>query len=1659
MKKRNFFYLKLRNSILLLSLLFIGQTGTAQVVGPWNLDVLHQVPDWKTTDIDEVNGFTSILYKSIDYLGNPVEVYAYYSAPSGIPPVGGWPAVVFAHGGGGTAFTRLVNDWRKRGYAAISMDLEGNYPKSDIVNPNAGPSRVGVWDDYRLPIEEQWYYHAVAQIIIGHTLIASFPEVNANKVGVMGASWGGTLTSTVMGVDSDRLAWAIPIYGAGYLSDSDGFQGLALTDGAETEFVNANYDGRAYFDRVTFPTLWLNGTNDFHFALTCNQESSQAVNGKTSLRYSKGFAHSNLAWIQIKEVFAFANQVVNDSLAMPELAKPSFTSDIATVSFNAEAGISSAALLYTTDGEEIIWPDRIWNESVATISGNIISANIPADATTIFFTATDTRGYMLSSEYLKVATEPLVATDPPAGCVNIALNGVASQSSTAFGSVPGRAIDGDTSGVWKNGSVTHTEVEKDAYWQVTLDSDQYIGNIRIFGRTDCCADRLSNYTVLVFDSNGTVVFNKVILTIPDPSVTVDIGDVRGNVIRIKSNTGESLALAEVEVCASSNIISDDLDRDGYTNETDCNDDDPTIYPGAIDIPGNMIDEDCDGVDAFAASILDHLPQSACDNFAESYNYTFWDDSFLESISDQRKFSIQASSFNMNINYDNLEIQSLDINDTNLSKEEAFAASKSAIFPNEYGGTIDYAIVQNDVAIHEKNLANPTDFGNKDSQVAEFGTWLNRRFVSTNLTNSAPVEKYFTGVEFTNWHNRMKLTFHVRPTADISNGQLQFSVEIPAVYSELYNSGDIYGFANGADKGFSIKEGITADELVVNGNTITVTTLPENLVAGKDYNVSIIVYAIENNLSTTYTDGALAETPINLLANQTAPNSDTQPTINYNADEGIHFLDIPREKLGAEFCNQENALQNIELTLINESNIEKTVRLCFRQLPSIGVTGFNSLITNENGDPSGFPLQVSKNWHRTTPQLFSGSWIKEYTEILLPANTVANINYTRTGAMWGETFSASSHQLSVTGSGIPKGGWLEAALGSFGETVTHSPDYQFGNSNVCDYRPFLVTNENYEGTSKECSWTGNVGGMDMWVYVNDSGERIYQKGTKTRFQRYSPNLTETSLSAFSSDDKLKLDYTFYLNRSDDYVRVYYKVKIKALEDTPFDRLDIFQMGGDTYNYYASRVVKYGDDSGVKGEFNPTNNGSNKYTSAEVGLTGNRPWIWAGDGIYTSGAGGDLGIDTNNGLIVNDYSAQIGGVSANTPYFRERSSSRGISSSTGVNPTSYCLVAPPGTTKLIAGDSIELIVETVILPKLAGDYYGPNTSFDNALSKYGNSVDLFLREVQGNTVEITSCENVVDLVYPYTVNTINNTARIKMTGGKGYVPVIFSGLTDVKDPVLWKRTDGSWEIVDQSQHGKDFWQANYQSDTKTYDLIYNVNQDTPDDAQAIVHYYLGKVRPDNEEDCYIKVQAKLYLEGLYNPINQQLKNDLNSQNLIPLNQPFDTSPWNYNGAERVITIPEEVVDWILIMVRSADNTVISRAAGFITSSGTIVDLSGQEGIEIPNALNQYISFHHKSHLAVYTKNPYTAALNLTNDLSTIQGIEQLKSISGKYCLYGGDYDNNGIINNNDFNSWTLKRAQLGEYLPVDGDANGIVNNLDYNLWVKNRSKIGVRSLDLK
>ncbi|MEM6802928.1 MAG: discoidin domain-containing protein [Bacteroidota bacterium] len=101
--------------------------------------------------------------------------------------------------------------------------------------------------------------------------------------------------------------------------------------------------------------------------------------------------------------------------------------------------------------------------------------------------------------YLSIAEAEIMACGAPAAnCVekNVAQGKSARQSSQGFGGIPSRAIDGNNDGVYANQTSTHTNNEANAWWEVDLGQVYSLSKLRLWNRTDCCADRLSNFYVL-----------------------------------------------------------------------------------------------------------------------------------------------------------------------------------------------------------------------------------------------------------------------------------------------------------------------------------------------------------------------------------------------------------------------------------------------------------------------------------------------------------------------------------------------------------------------------------------------------------------------------------------------------------------------------------------------------------------------------------------------------------------------------------------------------------------------------------------------------------------------------------------------------------------------------------------------------------------------------------------------------------------------------------------------------------------------------------------------------------------------------------------------------------------------------------------------------------
>jgi putative heme-binding domain-containing protein len=108
---------------------------------------------------------------------------------------------------------------------------------------------------------------------------------------------------------------------------------------------------------------------------------------------------------------------------------------------------------------------------------------------------------------------------------NIARTGKATQSSTAYGGVASRAIDGNKNGSYNAGGQTHTaEGETDPWWEVDLGGEYPIEAIVIYNRTDGnLGTRLNNFTLKVIGRNGNLVFEKKKQPAPARSISIEVG--------------------------------------------------------------------------------------------------------------------------------------------------------------------------------------------------------------------------------------------------------------------------------------------------------------------------------------------------------------------------------------------------------------------------------------------------------------------------------------------------------------------------------------------------------------------------------------------------------------------------------------------------------------------------------------------------------------------------------------------------------------------------------------------------------------------------------------------------------------------------------------------------------------------------------------------------------------------------------------------------------------------------------------------------------------------------------------------------------------------------------------------------------------------------------
>ena len=383
--------------------------GAAQPPLPWDREALYKVPRVFEAPEFATNGVSALFYEGESYQGKPTRVFAYYGMPTNVPPGQKVPGVVLVHGGGGSAFVRWVRLWNSRGYAALSMDTcgavsgnaYGQEQKGHVRHAWAGPAGWGGFDKADDPIHDQWTYHAVSAVLRGHSLLRSFPDVDVSRVGITGISWGGYLTCIAASID-DRFAFAVPVYGCGFLGDNSTWLGAFASMGDErAKKWLGLWDPSAYLGQARMPFLWVTGSNDFAYPMDSLKKSYRSLKVPYTLCVRLRMPHGHgAAGENPQEIHAFADRFAKRGAELPQVTEVARAGRQVTVRFNPHGrAVARAELNYTRDGGA--WKERKWEAlpAEANASSGEVKAEIPAGATVYYVNLLTDDGIVVSSEH------------------------------------------------------------------------------------------------------------------------------------------------------------------------------------------------------------------------------------------------------------------------------------------------------------------------------------------------------------------------------------------------------------------------------------------------------------------------------------------------------------------------------------------------------------------------------------------------------------------------------------------------------------------------------------------------------------------------------------------------------------------------------------------------------------------------------------------------------------------------------------------------------------------------------------------------------------------------------------------------------------------------------------------------------------------------------------------------------------------------------------------------------------------------------------------------------------------------------------------------------------------------------------------------------------
>lgn len=217
-----------------------------------------------------------VRFVSHSWRGAPVRIFGYFAYPAGRG--GPYPGLLLVHGGGGYATLERVTEAAREGYAAFAIDLPGKGTLRERHSRSTGPDMT-VQQIFTVKPEmtDNFLYHAVLAQMRSVTFLRTRPEVDRERIGLVGVSWGGATGLITTSLDR-RVKCFVNLYGAGFLrGGSTWHQYLDRLPPDEVRAWEDNFDASRYVADIRVPVLGVTGTNDNCYYLPRFMQTLRAI--------------------------------------------------------------------------------------------------------------------------------------------------------------------------------------------------------------------------------------------------------------------------------------------------------------------------------------------------------------------------------------------------------------------------------------------------------------------------------------------------------------------------------------------------------------------------------------------------------------------------------------------------------------------------------------------------------------------------------------------------------------------------------------------------------------------------------------------------------------------------------------------------------------------------------------------------------------------------------------------------------------------------------------------------------------------------------------------------------------------------------------------------------------------------------------------------------------------------------------------------------------------------------------------------------------------------------------------------------------------------------------------------------------------------------------